>query len=432
MNFTQKSLLSIVGKFGGAFLGLLSSIILARYLGVKGIGQYQLFISTQTIAITIMAMGFGNASIYFINSKKNEKNKVVSNLFSIFSLIAIALVVISILSIYLFPSYFGYIENFAIFIFSLGVGSLLLFNILLPTLYVTLDILKIQIVSLFSISFLLVGVVLLYQTRFFDIDLVLSITGFSNLFSLFLLLIFLKKDISFKLNIDVRLMKDMFFYGIKLSATNLVFLLSSNLVIFLLKSLSDNGFESIGLFSRAIAIANMFVLIPSSIGPLIYSKWSSIEKSDLGFEVMKTLRVLLFISFICVIGIYLFGGFILLLLYGEEFVPAKKALDILSVSLIFTSITIVFINLFSSIGKPTITLKVFIISLILSGIIGFLLIPKHDIVGAAISVLIGLIFNAIALFFYAKKEIDYLSLSSLVVQKNDFLLLKRTLLNRKK
>lgn len=420
MNFTQKSLLSLIGKFGGAFLSLISSIFLARYLGVEGIGQYQLILSTQVMLLTILAMGYGNASIYFINSKQINKTTLVSTLLKIFLFISLFVILIFIIGLSFFQSYFGVLRFYGILFFSIGSGSLLLYSVLYPVLYVSLEVIKIQILSLLSTILFLIGILFFYHTDYFDINVVISLIGLGNLIPFLLLIFYLRHDINLKIKIDYKILKKIFFYGIKLSATNLVFLLSSNLVVFLLKSLSDNGFESIGFFSRATAISNMFILIPASIGPLIYSKWASVEKDKLIKEVEKTIRLLVFISIFSVAGIIVFGDFILITLYGREFLPAKAPLNVLSISFVFSSITIVFINFFSSIGNPTITLKIFVWSLFITGFAGFFLISYFDIIGASIAVLLGIIFNAIMLFVFAKKQLNIQISSSIIVKWSDF------------
>ncbi len=427
MNFTQKSLLSLLGKFGGAFLSLISSVFLARYLGVEGIGQYQLILSTQVMLLTILAMGYGNASIYFINSKQINKTTLVSTLLKVFLFLSLFVILFFTIGLSFFQNYFGILEFYGILFFSIGSGSLLLYSVLYPVLYVSLEVVKIQILSLLSTIIFLIGILFFYQTNYFDINVVISLIGLGNLIPFLLLIFYLRHDINVKINIDYKILKKIFFYGVKLSATNLVFLLSSNLVIFLLKSLSDNGFESIGLFSRATAISNMFILIPTSIGPLIYSKWASTEKEKLIKEVEKTIRLLVFISIFSIAGIIIFGDFILLTLYGREFLPAKVPLIVLSISFVFSSITIVFINFFSSIGNPTITLKIFIWSLFTTGFTGFLLISYFDIIGASLAVLLGVIFNATMLFIFAKKQLNIKVSSSIIVKMSDFKFLLKAL-----
>lgn len=420
MNFTQKSTLALVGKFFSSFLGLIISVLLARYLEVSGVGQYQLLLSTQVLFTTVLAMGFGNASVFFINSKKIDKKNIISNLFKMFFLISIFLSIILGFSLFFFNWYFGHLEIIAILIFVLGSGALLLYNILAPTLYASLDIIKLQILGISSSLILLVGIFLLNLYVKFDINYAIIIVGLSNFSATLILFYFLKNDIDIYIELDLTLIKELFFYGIKISATNFVFILSTNIVVFLIKFFQENeGFDGIGLYSRATSIANIFILLPTTLGPLFYSKWSFLSSDDIKVEIEKVLRILIFITCFTTLFIFLFGEYIISILYGNEFLKAKISLNILTFSVIFSSVVIVFSNLFSSLGKPEIILKTFSFSLIITFLLALFFVPILSIEGASISVLIGILFNSIILTYYCKKEIGLSLKKSIFITRND-------------
>lgn len=419
MNFTQKGILSLIGKFTGAVLALFLSIILARYLGVSGVGQYQVILSSQTITITLLAMGFGNASIYFINSQKISRKVIVSNLTKLFLIIAFILFVVLAFVILYFKNYFGTLKVYSVLIFTLGVAGLLIYNILMPVLYANLEILKLQVLSLSSTIILLVGVLIVKFIVGVNINSVIVIVGVSNVVATIILFIYLRNDLDIGLKMDFLLLRRLFIFGIKMAATNLVFILSSNIVIFLLKKLLTDGFSAVGLFSRATAIANIFLILPTTLGPLFYSKWSGMENEKLKIEVEFTLKVLITLTTLCAVFTIFFGKYILLLLYGKEFQGASKALAILSISIIFSSISIVLTNVFSSLGKPAVTLKVFAISLVLTVLLSILLIPKYDIEGAAFAMTCGILFNAFSLFYFATKQINISFLNVILIKKDE-------------
>lgn len=420
MNFLQKSTVALIGKFAGAILSLLISVFLARFLGVAGVGQYQLIISTQVVIITILAMGFGNASIYFINSGKVSRKDIVNNLLLFFLLISVLLALLFGFVLFLLPDYFGYLRLYSILIFVTGSAALLLYNVLMPVLYADLEIVKLQILSLISSIIIIIGIVVFDKIDIFNVNIVLALTGIGSISTTFILLFYLRNDLDTKVKLDFSLLGELFLYGIKISAANLVFILSSNVVIFIMKHYLDDGFEAVGLFSRASAIANMFLILPTTIGPLLYSKWSSLLKVNVHFEVEKALRILVSLSLFCTLFIIIFGKQILLVLYGKEFIGANPALIILSSSIVFSSMTIVMVNYFSSIGRPLVTLKIFIVSLIITFILSIILIPLHGIMGAATSVLFGLVCNVIGLIYYIRKEIPISVTNCIFIKMVDF------------
>lgn len=420
MNFAQKSSIALFGKLLSSLLGLIISVLLARYLKVSGVGQYQLILSTQVLALTILAMGFGNASVFFINNKNVERRVIVSNLLKVFFFISFFFAVSLGVIIFLNKSYFGDLNIISLVIFALGSGTLLIYNILMPVLYASLEIVRLQVLGFSSTLIMLIGIGILSFFKIFNINQAIILVGLGNILSTIILLYYLRNDIDLSYGIDFKLIKDLFFYGIKISATNFIFILSSNIVIFLIKFIQQtDGFIGIGLFSRATSVANIMMLIPTTLGPLFYSKWSKLSVCKLHLEVEKLMRIIIFIMTICSVLIFLFGDLIIIILYGEEFVAAKTSLSILSISIVFSSITIILSIVFSSIGKPGLVLNIYLKSLIITTIFSFILIPILSIDGAAIAVLLGILFNSILLSYYCKNEINLSIKNSLLISKND-------------
>jgi O-antigen/teichoic acid export membrane protein len=428
VNFLGKYIFSIFGKFLGAFLALLSSIMLARFLGPTGVGQYQLITTTKVILVSLFAMGFGNASIFFINQKKIDEKLVITNLFKFFSLISVLVFVLVFLALKLFDTYFGSLNNITIILVSIAASFLLIYSVLVQTLYASLQVVKIQIVSLASTFFLLIGLGVFYIFGSLNVELSLIISSLGTIMATLILLFLLKNKIDIKIKINFKLLNGIFNYGILLSATNLAYLLSINIVTFLLKNLNNGSFSSIGLFSRASAISNMFIMIPMTIGPLLYSKLSSVNNKEiLKMMVERTLRIIISISFISTLFIFFLGENLLLLFYGKDFLGATESLNILAFSLTFSSITVVLTNVFSSIGKPLNTFISYSLSLLITVICAIIMIPKFGIEGAAISVLIGLIYNSIHLFYFSKAYTGIRISKSLIVIKSDLVYLKQVI-----
>jgi O-antigen/teichoic acid export membrane protein len=431
MNFFQRSLFSVFGKFLNAFFTLVISVVVARYLGVDGVGQYQILLSAQVVLITIFAMGFGNASVYFINSENISRKQLTSNLFRLFSLVSIIMSIVFAISIIHFVEYFGKIDFYAIVIFVSGTGALLLYNILMPTLYADLEVVKLQVLSLTPTIFLSMSFIMIEQLGKLNVNKAIAFYGISNLINLGILLYYLRRDIIFLKRSDKDLLKRLFLFGIKISAANLIFILSSNVVIFLIQYFLDDGFTAVGLFSRATAIANIFLLIPVTLGPLIYSKWSKTDLSALSKEIERALRTIIFVTTLSAVFTIIYGKTILIYLYGIEFVDAETSLIILAGSVILSSITIIFTNFFSSIGKPYITLKVFLTSLLTTTALAVFLIPKYSIEGAAVSILIGLIINVMLLVWFGKKEIELTLSETIIIKISDMRMIINALAQKK-
>ena len=96
------SSITIVRQVLGIIIGLLSTMIIARVLGVEGQGKYALVILLPNILYTIFNMGVAPATVYYIG--KNEFS--LADVFRTNLLLAIGLSLVTILVGILFILFF--------------------------------------------------------------------------------------------------------------------------------------------------------------------------------------------------------------------------------------------------------------------------------------------------------------------------------------
>ena len=416
----KQSFILIFGKIVAAALGLVSGIFLARVLGPEKLGQYQIFISTQTVLITSVTLGIGNSSIYFINKNKITEKAVVSSFLKIF----IVLAIVSCIGFYIIvnneTNYFGKIEKGGFILFLLGTASLIIISILRPILFVRKKVLQITWINLLPSIFLIIGVIGLLVVKKLSVFNVLSFWGIGNFIALLFSLLYHKHNISFNEKIKLKNVLDVSFYGIKLSASNLLFILISNTSIFFINKISEGGFSDVGLYSRAIAISSIVYMIPTAVGPLLFSRWSTnLNKNECKNEIQKTLRVFNTLSVVVIIIGVIFSNTILQILYGIEFISAQNTLIILLISLMFQVRSEVFNNYLASQGRAMLTMYSLLITFVFIIVGNMILIPIYGISGAAIAVLISSFINSLILNLFVNKEIKIGFINSLFINKED-------------
>ncbi len=418
--FLQNSLISISGRFLGAILSLSLGILIARILGPENLGQYQIFVTTQTILLTLFSFGLGNASLYFIKGENEKTQELISNILKIIFPVGIILTFLFGISIFVFEYYFGRVSLIYLFFFLLGTLSLFVTHFLKPMLYLENKIKKIMILNLVPLIIVLIGTVVLFYFKILNVDGILFFWGIGNTIVMLLLINHFLDKINFNVTFKLQKIKKIFFYGIKLSATNLLFVLNSSVIILLLKYFLEDGFTFVGIYSRAVAISSVLMMVPNSIGPLLFSKWAGTKKNQLNKQVEQTQRILIFLSIMLFLFILLGSDLIIQLLYGNKYLSASQPLVILSFSLVFYTITEVLNNLIASKGLAIITLKVFCISFLIILLNAYLLIPKYNINGAAVSILLGSLFNSISLLYFAVKNLGINFRNSLIINNQDF------------
>lgn len=353
MKFLQANIVNLVLSGGLAVLNILLSIVEARVLGPIALGNYQVFVSTQTIVFTIFALGLGNAGIYYINSGKTTAKEFISTVLKAETLLATLVFFTLFLCVFLNEAYFGKISITTLVVYSIGSAAALFTTAITPVLLAKFQIYKYQTVNYAATILSFIAICLLYfRNGFLDVQWMLIISSICKIFSTLLLLWAIRKDFDIHLPFVMKRFVRYLKFGIQYSMTNVAYILILNIPIYALTFFLSKGFESVGFFTRAVAICTIAMFVNKQIGPLLFAKLSSCTDEQ-KVENIKIMATFFFIfNLFTILGILLTAKWIVLLLYGEQYLPAVPLVKILSLSVFFTGINELVGNMFSAIGKP--------------------------------------------------------------------------------
>ena len=169
-------------------------------------------------------------------------------------------------------------------------------------------------------------------------------------------------------------------------------------------SVSD-GFLNVGYYSRANSLLVIGTVIASSIGPLLYSKWSLVKNDELKSQVRRVSMLLVIVNSSIALGLILFASLIIRMLYGAEFESAIPVLQVLSLSLIANGLKEICYGILSSQGAPTCILKNLIIGILLSAVLNYFIIPRFGIMGCTFVTVIVTFVTA----FFLQLDITHLT-----------------------
>ena len=387
MNFKQSTVFSIASSFGLIVINMLINIIESRVLGPAEIGRYQIFVTTQTLFATFCALGLGQSCIYYINALKVDERKVLSTtvnatlpIASIASLVLFAIIILK-------PDYFGKENIWCVAVFCLGTDALLLNNIFTPVLLAKMEVVKNQIVKysarIFTFTILILALLLL---KTLDVGFLLALSGIGNILSLAVLYYYFSKRFSFFDGIDKKLFYSILKWGIKLAGNNIASLILTSIpVYFLTWFCVSDGFLNVGYYSRANSLLVVGTVIASSIGPLLYSKWSLVKGEELKNQVKRVSLLLIFVNMALAVCLIIFAPLIIHILYGEEYESAVPILRILALTMIANGAKEVSYGILSSQGAPLCILKNLSIGIILSAALNYFVIPKYGVIGCSIA-----------------------------------------------
>lgn len=374
----------------------------SRIIGVDGIGKVNFSNSIVNYFLMIASLGipiYGVREIAKVRNDDKELSNAFSEIFTINMLSTIFCIIVYYLMI-INVNYFK--DNKLLFIIS---GISLMLNILnLDWFYQGIEeyryiTIRSSIVKLFSIIFMFIFVRTEKDYITYALINVIAISG-NNIINAINIRKIIK--ISFK-NLDIK--KRIRPIAILLSI-QLAINIYANLDTTMCGILSNEA--SVGFYSNAVKINRIIVTVVISISTILLPRLSFyIENNnfnEFNIIVNKVFKVLLFIALPIMFGVYFLSKQIIIIMFGEKFIPAISTLQILSPLIFVLSIG----NLFGTqvlipLGKE----KKLLISVIAGSIINFvlnlILIPIYKQNGAAFATVIAEGVIMIIQVYFAKK-----------------------------
>lgn len=416
MSLLRKGILAGGGTIICTTIGVATNMMLARALLPEGMGRYQLPLTTVALVVTLLSLGIGNANIYFLNKHKIEPQRIVMN--SIWAgLFASALLLVALPIIFtVFENYFGELNLWVKVFFSLGACAMFNTTLVKPVLSAALQIREVVYSQVVSMALMLVVVAVCFVFNVLTLNVALSVLAISYLCAFAIQVFYIRDKVNFNVPFSWSLFKQTLGYGLKLYASNIVYLVNFSIGLMLLRYLMPGDFANIGYYGRATALCKLIMLIPIALGPLLYAKWAGIEEEQRRQQVPLAIRLHLILGVLILCIIQTAGYWIIVFLYSREFLPALPAMRILAFGVALRCTLTVCINLFASDGRAHITAYIMTFSLIVIVILTWVLVPYYGINGAAIADVFasGLVFG-IALFIL--KHLYGIKLHYLIVPK---------------
>lgn len=130
--------------------------------------------------------------------------------------------------------------------------------------------------------------------------------------------------------------------------------------------------------------------------------YSNNDKDSYIKEVKKTSTIFFIFSSLIIIGFYLFGGWIMKIIWGPENEFLKDLLVVSSIGIVPLFLSSIFIYAMNAMKEFSIHLKYYPLVLLFSVLFSWVLIPKYGILGAVIVVVLTQIVRLISTFFAVK------------------------------
>lgn len=418
MNSFLKDLLSVgLSKGLMIILGLGSSIITARYIGPEGNGVIASLLVFPSLFMSIGSLGIRQSTTYFLGKGIYTEEQIKTAITQIWMLTTIFSLIVS----FTLMRYFTETgQNLNLVILALLPIPFSLFNTYNSGIFLGKnDIKAFNKINWIPTFIAFIGIVALVAYLKLDVAgaLIASIAG---PFLMAIILLFKNKFInSFSFNYDWTIIKSMLSLGIVYAISLLIINLNYKIDIILLEKLSSP--YEIGLYSKGAVITEYLWQIPMLLSTIIFAR-SAVSKNDRLFslKVAQLLRLSFIIIGVASVVLLLLSEFIIVGMYGEPFRGSINVLNYLLPGVLILTVYKVMNMDLAGKGKPWISMKAMIPSLIVNIVMNYTLIPTYGANGAAISSTISYSMAGFLFIYFYSKETNIPILTIIKYKKSDF------------
>ncbi len=212
-------------------------------------------------------------------------------------------------------------------------------------------------------------------------------------------------------------LRDLFKYGFLNQTGHFVQFFNLRLSYYLLNRYINVG--RVGVFSNAVSLAEAIWIISSSIALVQYARIANAGgrayAQKLTLDLSKSCLV---ISAFAVILLAILPPQVYTFIFGPEFGEMASIIRILAPGVLFYCIFLILGHYYSGIGRYQMNTFASLCGLAATCTLGFTLIPRYDVTGAAITSAVSYTMNAIFLFVFFLKE-SHLKGKDFILRKSE-------------
>ena len=389
-------------------LGIATSVLIARSVGPTGKGTFDLIIATAALLTMVLSLSLPPGITYVVAQGKISSNVLALQLVFVSVLQAVlALGVIILLQLTGYSNLFlpnwgpwiiaGLVSYVWVEMLNKFWGSILTGQ---QQIAIVNNTELVGRMAQFLMLFVLAGGLYLSEKKL-SIGLLFVVSLSASILISILLLSSL--GLKFKLSRDLSALKAAIAFALPCYAANTAQFLNYRLDVFVVGFFA--GATSVGRYTLAVSLGQLLWLMSNSVASVLLPKVAAAtDIDDSVSHTMRVTRLSLWATAICAFALALLATQAIPMFYGEPFRPSVSALFWLLPGIVIFSVANVLAAYIAGIGKPRLNLYVSGVSLIITVILDLVLIPKLNIVGAAIASTASYSVAAFMLIFFFIRE----------------------------
>lgn len=431
MSFLRKSLVVNGSAFVGLLFGILQTVIVTRVLGPEGVGRYSLVLAALMLTTQFFSFGLPLSYLYYCQHDRANQRKYLMN--TLWLVLLSGLLGGCVLSsiIYSRAGYFGTFPCWIYIVIAAYIPLVIESAVARNDLMVNLEARRLGIMSLVTSIGQVLFVLLFYAFGLLTVNQAILSFCLMAVIRLALGGVWMRRKVDFNIVPDRKTAKELLLMGIRQSWADLAVLLNGQISLLVIRYVLDD-FEQVGYFSRGQRIALLVITLGQAVLPMLFSRWAAIESDKLAAHVERVLRFCFALVVCMAAGLLIFGKWILLILYGREFLPALKPMLILMPGTGLYLISRALIQLLGSRGRPEISAGLLLVSSGLTAGLSLVLTPIWSIAGAAAAELTGNVVLLVLLLLVIRRLFDVQLRQCFLMSKQDFQIIYKQLFSRSK
>ncbi|MGH7789255.1 MAG: flippase, partial [Candidatus Binatia bacterium] len=387
-----KSLRDTLGILGTRVLwsamGLISGVILARWLGPYDRGILAIVLLVPSTVVTLVKLGVSQATVYFISRKEASVDQVASNSVTLALLLGVLSgVVVWLLRDNLLHSVLSQVPTWALLLGLARVPLLLLDNYLFGVLQATgqFGIYNTRLLFSEALRLVLVAVTVII----FDLGLPAAVVTYTliGMVNMGWLLTTMSRTVRIGLGFDVPVLTRMLSFGMRSYVQTVTAHLLLRIDVYMVAMFL--GPEQTAFYALALHFTEMVLEVPQAIGLVLYPRLAALPDEEIHRLTAQTCRRTLLVTAPAALALGWLGPYVITAWYGQAYTPAGAPLPWAAVGVAAMAIFVIVTRNFTSRGKQRINTTAGILALVTNVVLNIYLIPHYGIVGASIATAIA-------------------------------------------
>lgn len=395
------------------------NVVVTRATGASGKGIFTLMSLLVTMGTAVTALGLGWAAAYFIGRRLFPVDAVAGTLLTS-SLISSTVTVIGLGAGFLLfrNSYFAAVSN-AQFVVTLVLVPVVQFSSTLASIILATNRpIHFAVVTLvqWAVTFALQAILALAGRL--DPTLALAawlagatlggIVGFTVA----------SRHVRLRFGMDRNVLRRLLGFGLKGYIANLLMFFNYRLDSLIVNALL--GVASVGIYSIAVAMAEVIWNMAGALSTVMFPHVSSLERKDANRLTPVVSRNVWFLTLLAVVFAAIVGRWVIEFVFGTVMLGAALPLLLLLPGILALSGAKVLSSYLSGIGRPIYSTYIAAGSVILTVALDLMFIPRYGIAGAAAASSVVYTLTTIATLVVFRKESGAGILETILIQPRDF------------